>query len=161
MDKSPEGASRIAIVHTTGQDKDFVLLCEALDKHLTDTADDPDEQKAYDRHNGLEGVRDAFVAYADGVPAGCVAFKRYDDGVAEVKRMFVADAFRGRGIAKSLLAALEEEARKAGYASLILESAMRLKAAHGLYRDNGFAVIPNYGQYADMGNSLCMRKEIG
>lgn len=75
-----------------------------------------------------EDVRDhrqAFlVAYVGGEAIGCGAVRELDSGVGEIKRMFVQPAWRGRGVAPRLLAALETEARKLGYVALRLETAL-------------------------------------
>ena len=55
---------------------------------------------------------------------------------------------------------LEERAKNKGYKYLILESGEPLAAAMSLYRKIGYKVIPNYGQYKDMPDSVCMKKEL-
>src|SRR5689334_59068 len=67
--------------------------------------------------------RGAFlVAYAGDEAIGCGAIRRLDTGTAEVKRMFVVPARRGRGIAGQVLAALEDAARAMGVGRLVLET---------------------------------------
>src|SRR5262245_54116462 len=79
--------------------------------------------------------RGAFVvAYAAGEPVGCGAVRRLDADVAEIKRMYVIPALRGRGIAGRVLAALEDEARTLGVARLVLETGVRQPEAIALYR---------------------------
>lgn len=151
----------IDIVYTNGGDPDFVALCEKLDRHLSGLEGE-NYQEDYRQYNGLDDIEDAFVAYADGKPAGCVSFKRHQStGAAELKRMFVLDECRGKGVARLLLAAVEEKAAEKGYAVLILETGKHLTSAQNLYRNAGFTVFPNYDQYVDMPNSICMRKAIG
>ena len=73
------------------------------------------------------------VAYDGNIPIGCASFKRYDEECAEVKRVFVKQAYRGRGISKKLMELLEKAAREQGYCYLILESGEPLAAAMGSY----------------------------
>lgn len=63
-------------------------------------------------------------------------FKKYDEENVEVKRVFIKDEYRGRGISKTLMAMLEERARKQGYKYLILESGEPLVAAMALYKSS-------------------------
>ena len=103
---------------------------------------------------------DVVIAYDGAEPAGCAAIKRFEAACAEVKRVFVRDSHRGRGISKLLMAALEQKAREKGCNTLILETGEPLRAAMGLYRSIGFRVIPNFGPYKDMPESVCMQKRI-
>ena len=106
--------------------------------------------------------RGAFlVAYADGAPVGCGAVRRLDERDAELKRMFVQPALRGRGIGRALLAALEEQARRLGAGRLVLETGTRQVEALALYRRAGYVDIPLYGEYvASPETSVCMGKEL-
>ena len=70
--------------------------------------------------------------------------KRLGDGVAEIKRMFVAPELRGRGIARQLLVALEDAARELGYARVRLDTGPKQPHAEALYRSAGYAEIPDY-----------------
>jgi putative acetyltransferase len=100
------------------------------------------------------------VARIDGHAAGCGALRPLEPGVGEVKRMFVRPAFRGRGVARQVLAALEAAARARGYSMLRLETATRQPEAIGLYRSAGYVEIPCFG--ADAGNrfSVCFEKRL-
>ena len=86
---------------------------------------------------------------------------RLDDGVAEVKRMYVVPAARGLGVGAVILAALEAEARALGATRLVLETGERQPEAIALYRRAGFSVIPRFGEYVDSALSLCMGKDLG
>ena len=55
---------------------------------------------------------------------------------------------------------LEGKGRSKGYTYFILESGEPLVAAMALYKSIGYDVIPNYGQYKDMPDSVCMRKKL-
>lgn len=77
-------------------------------------------------------------------PAGCISMKRLGDGVCEMKRLFVRSAYHGRGIGKSLTAALIAEAKSAGYATIRLETGDLQPEALSLYRSMGFRDIASY-----------------
>jgi GNAT superfamily N-acetyltransferase len=93
-------------------------------------------------------------------PIGCAAFKHYEEGIAEMKRVFLHNEYRGNGYAKELIRRLEELAKSKGYRTLILETGKPLEAALGLYAKLGYQIIENYGQYKDMPLSVCMKKDI-
>jgi GNAT superfamily N-acetyltransferase len=84
------------------------------------------------------------VAYLDGVAVGCGAVKRLDSETAEIKRIYVAAPARGRGIARTLLAALESAARELGYRRVRLDTGERLPEARALFRSSGYAEIEDY-----------------
>ena len=86
------------------------------------------------------------VAYVDGEPAACGALKRLDDRVAEIKRVYVAPAARGRGVARRVLAALEETARELGYECVRLDTGAHQPDAVALFRSSGYAEIAPYNE---------------
>ncbi len=86
-------------------------------------------------------------AGAEAVACGGVAF---DDGFAEVKRMYVRPVARGTGVAQAVLARLEQEARAKGYRHLMLETGDDLAAAHRLYERAGFRRCEVFGPYRTM-----------
>lgn len=90
-----------------------------------------------------------FLARLDGAAVGCGGVALFAD-FAEVKRMYVRDIARGRGVARALLARLETEARKAGLALLRLETGNRQLAALRLYTRAGFQLCAAFGAYATM-----------
>lgn len=91
---------------------------------------------------------------------GCVASLDCGD-YAEVKRLFVADAGRGRGVARALMARLEQDARAAGKTWVRLETGPELAPALALYRALGYAARGPFGPYADHPASLFMEKRLG
>lgn len=105
--------------------------------------------------------RGAFVvAWRDDAAVGCGAVRRIEDGVAEIKRMFVAASARGIGVGGRILAHLEAEARALGSTRLVLEAGERQPEALALYRRAGFVEIPRFGPYVDSPLSLCMGKTL-
>ena len=85
------------------------------------------------------------VGYApDGTALAVGAVKRLQDGTCEIKRMYVAPQARSRGVARALLAALEEEARRLGYSRVRLDTGTHQPHARVLYRSEGYREIPDY-----------------
>lgn len=88
------------------------------------------------------------LAREDGGGAiGCGALRELDRGVAEVKRMYVVPAHRGRGVARAVLAGLEEAAAARGWTTLRLETGPRQPEAVALYTRAGYRPIPAFGAY--------------
>ena len=85
----------------------------------------------------------------DGEALGCGALRALGADAAEVKRMYVAPAARGRGIAEALLAELEDAARRRGWTTLRLETGPRQPEAIGLYSGAGYRPIAAFGAYVD------------
>jgi putative acetyltransferase len=90
----------------------------------------------------------------------CGAIRCIAVGIAEVKRMYVVPAARGRGFSRVLLSALEETARELGMRRLVLETGPRQAEALGLYKRAGYAPIPKFGEYVASELSLCMGKDL-
>ncbi|MCJ8165055.1 GNAT family N-acetyltransferase [Pontibacter sp. E15-1] len=119
---------------------------------------DGEDHAFYAQFNKIDSIRNAVVAYVDGIAVGCGAFKQYAADIAEVKRMYVRPEFRGQGIAGDVLRELEAWAQASGYKKLVLETGQAQPEAIRLYTKSGYNVIPNYGQYAGVENSVCMQK---
>ena len=83
----------------------------------------------------------------DGTPVGCGALRPLEPGAAELKRMYVVPAARGRGISRLLLVALEAEAAARGWTTLRLETGTRQPAAVGLYTAAGYRPVEAFGHY--------------
>jgi GNAT superfamily N-acetyltransferase len=64
------------------------------------------------------------------------------------------------GIASNILAELEKWASELSYAKCILETGKKQPEAISLYKKNGYRIIPNYGQYCEVENSLCFEKKL-
>jgi putative acetyltransferase len=148
----------ITLKRTTSEDLDFQYLVQLLDQDLK--IRDGDEHEFYHQFNKITMIKHAVVAYIESIPIGCGAFKEYDTHTVEIKRMFVLPEFRGKGIAASVLTELEMWAFSIHYKSYILETGKKQPEAIALYQKMGYAVTANYGQYANVENSVCMRKEL-
>ncbi len=88
------------------------------------------------------------LARVAGALAGCCALRPMDNSdypnAAEMKRLFVRKAFRGFGLGRQLTEAILDEARRAGYSSVLLDTLDEMEAARALYEDLGFEEIPPY-----------------
>jgi GNAT superfamily N-acetyltransferase len=104
--------------------------------------------------------RGAFFVADDGDRLiGCAAWRRRDDD-AELKRMFTTKAARGRGLARRLLAVIEESARAAGLERVILETGSKQPEAVALYESAGYVRIEDFGYYKDHAAVLSYAKSL-
>ena len=138
-------------------------LIRSLNAELTGAYPEPGAT-----HFGLDPAdvapgRGAFlIIYEEGKAVGCGAVRLIDPGTAELKRMYVAPASRGKGLGRRLVAALENEAQSLGVGRLVLETGIRQAAALALYRACGFEPIPLYGEYLrSPETSICLGKALG
>lgn len=84
------------------------------------------------------------VGYRDGRPVCCGGIKRLEVDVCELKRMYVVPELRGQGLARQLLAALEQRARELGYRVARLDTGPRQPGARHLYESAGYREIANF-----------------
>lgn len=84
----------------------------------------------------------------------------YADGDAEIKRMFVVREARGLGLARRILAALEDSARAAGRVRMVLETGTRQPEAIALYVSAGYQPVTKFGHYRYHEDSRCYAKPL-
>jgi GNAT superfamily N-acetyltransferase len=100
------------------------------------------------------------VAEVAGVPAGCGAWRAMSPDVAEIKRVYVEPAFRRRGLAQAIVAALEDGAARAGHESVVLNTGQQQPEALALYRDLGYGPVSGYGTYASSPDAVFLGKQM-
>lgn len=137
---------------------DFQQLVKLLDADLA--LRDGADHAFYAPFNTSVNLQAVVVAYENYQPVGCGAFKAFGVNQVEIKRMFVHPDFRGRGIALHILQELETWARESGYMSTVLETGKKQPEAIRLYQKAGYQIIPNFGQYINVENSVCMEKHL-
>jgi putative acetyltransferase len=145
-----------SIIRTNSDNTDFKKLVALLDEDLKIT--DGDEHAFYDQFNKIDNIKNVVVFYLEKVAVGCGAFKEYNSTTVEIKRMYTHHDYRGRGIASKIVSELESWARELKYQEAILETGTKQIPAIALYQRLDYLVIPNYGQYENVENSVCMRK---
>ncbi len=89
------------------------------------------------------------LARLDGDLAGCAALRRHDAEAAELKRLYVRPAYRRLGLARRLMAAMEDRARGLGYRRLVLETGSRQPEAVLLYEALGYRRTDNFGYHQE------------
>lgn len=146
----------ITIKRTSSDDEHFQVLVKALDLELA--IRDGEDHLFYAGLNKTDTIKHVIVAYDQQLAVGCGAIRQYSNGTMEVKRMFVHLPQRGKGIASAILKALEAWCTELGYNKCILETGKNQPEAIALYLKNKYSIIPNYGHYQGVGNSVCFEK---
>jgi GNAT superfamily N-acetyltransferase len=146
------------ILRTNSENTDFVNLVKELDAYLKIV--DGDDHDFYNQYNHIDVLKHTVVFYEKDVPVGCGAIKSFDAESMEVKRMYVNPEYRGGGIAQQILQELEKWTQELGYKYTILETGKRQVEAVRFYQKCKYQIIPNYGQYQGVENSVCFKKEL-
>jgi GNAT superfamily N-acetyltransferase len=122
----------------------------------------PLDPQAFEPPDGL-----FLVAYRDGVPVATGAWRRRDDvevfgtrRTAEIKRMYVTPQARGTGLARRMLARLEDTAADGGSEAMVLETGTAQPEAMALYESSGYARIESFGHYRWSPSNRCYAKRI-
>jgi len=148
----------ITLVRSNSENKDFILLVKQLDDYLAEL--DGEEHAFYNQLNKIDKIKHVIVAYENNKPVGCGAIREHSPTSMEVKRMYTLPQCRGKGIATKILNELETWASELAYRKCVLETGKRQPEAIELYKKNGYRIIPSYGQYVAVENSVCFEKEI-
>lgn len=148
----------IKLVRTNSDNQEFIELVKQLDADLA--VRDGDEYLFYAQFNKVDKIKYAVVAYEEDIAVSCGAIKEYSPAVMEVKRMYTKPDNRGKGLAVKVLAQLEIWATELACKKCILETGKNQSEAIRLYKKCGYTIIPNYGQYAGIDNSVCFEKTL-
>lgn len=144
---------------------DAVRLTELVQQEYTERYGGSDATPVDPAH--FEPPRGIFlVAYSDdGEPLATGGWRAREasaeglrDGDAEIKRMYVMPQARGRGIARRILAGLEESALAAGRRRMVLETGQRQPEALSLYTSCGYAPVTKFGLYRCEPLSVCLAR---
>ena len=135
----------------------YIAWLVELDKSLG--VYDPDVYRAYGYARGeaqLPGEYSApdgclLLAVVGSRPAGCIALRKFNESVCQMRMLFVHGEFHGRGVGRALVLGLLDEGKKMGYSSMCLETSPHMVAAHRLYISLGFREVQ---QYYDRQDSL-------
>jgi GNAT superfamily N-acetyltransferase len=151
---SPLRLERVAFDHP-----DAVALREAMVAEVTTIYGAQRDAGGGSAAAGIDpaSVLVTLVGYVGDRPVAHALLRRLGDEV-EIKRMFVAPEARGLGAATDLMQALEDDARAAGAARIVLHTGDRQVAAVRAYQRHGYTPIPVYEPYVGMPASLCFEK---
>ncbi|QBX55991.1 GNAT family N-acetyltransferase [Nocardioides seonyuensis] len=151
---------RVALTHP-----EVTPLVEAVQGFYVERYGTPDEAPI-DPTEFEDPVGQFYLGRLDGRPVATGAWRRSTvvalggGRSAEVKRMYVAPAAQGLGVARRMLAHIEETAAAAGIDVLVLETGLRQHEAISLYASSGFEPIPGFGYYRGSELSRCFGKRL-
>lgn len=139
-----------------------ITLIDGLNRAIWERYPDirPDDSEAYKANNLLSADTPFFVAWLGGEAVGCGAYRPMDEQAIEVKRMYVVDRARRKGIGRAILAAVEDAGREAGFSVARLETGTAQTEAIGLYEKDGYVRIDCWPPYDTLPASICMEKVI-
>jgi putative acetyltransferase len=129
------------------QDRDTV---EGLFReYMSSLTEDISFQSPNDELAGLPGKYArpggvVLIAREGAQAAGAIAYRMFEPGVCEMKRLYVRPAFRGRNLGRELANELIEDARERGYRTMLLDTLVSMQSARALYRDLGFRPVEPY-----------------
>ena len=146
------------ILRTTSENPDFQKLVKQLDSYLA--VIDGEEHAFYHQYNKIDMLKNCVVIFNNDEDVACGAIKKLDSKSMEVKRMFTRPEKRGKGLASAILRELETWSKELGYEKTVLETGKKQVEAVALYNKCGYKIIPNYGQYIGVDNSVCFEKEL-
>jgi len=144
------------LIKTNSKNKDFIELVKQLDSELA--IKDGEDHAFYNQFNSIDNLNHVVIAYKNKQPIGCGAIKPFNNKSMEVKRMYVPETSRGLGIATKILNQLEAWALELGFETCVLETGKKQVEAIALYTKCNYKIIPNYGQYIGIENSICFEK---
>ena len=147
-------------IRTDGKNKDFIENCRLLDMDLDRRVGKKIKRDKYTKFNQLDEINEAIIVYEGNRAIGGGGIRRYNEEIVELKRVFIYTEYQGQGIGTKLVSLLIEWAIELGYKRMILETGELLAESCAVYRKLGFQVIPNYGPYVNMPESLCMARDL-
>ncbi|PCH72897.1 MAG: GNAT family N-acetyltransferase [Flavobacteriaceae bacterium] len=148
----------IQFIRTTASHSDFIKLVHLLDADLK--IRDGKDHDFYHQFNSIEQLEYVLITYLENEAIGCAALKKHDTAIFEIKRMYVLEKQRGKGIASKLLIQLETWSKELGIYKCVLETGINQPEAIGLYRKNAYIQIDNYHPYEGIPHSLCFEKQL-
>ncbi|MFD3451367.1 GNAT family N-acetyltransferase [Streptomyces sp. NPDC058691] len=145
---------------------DAVLLTARVQQEYVERYGGPDETPLDAAHFDAPYGR-FLLGHLDGVPVATGGWRAQDastegfqDGDAELKRMYVVPEARGKGLARRMLAELEHDAAAAGRSRMVLETGTMQPEAIALYTSCGYTPVTKFGHYKDSPLSVCLGKSL-
>ena len=145
---------------TNGFNPSFQYFYTVTEAYYSRIVGGKEKRQAFVRYNVSAEIPDVVIAYDGGQAVGCAGLKPYSDTDAEVKRLWVEPAFRGRHIAAELMDRIEEKARQMGFRKVILQTRPVMADAIAFYTKRGYRQIPNYPPYDRLNGAVCFSKEL-
>jgi GNAT superfamily N-acetyltransferase len=157
--REPIGADELFVRPLSYQDPVVRALEAELQQEYVERYGGHDETPVDDgQFDPPEGM--FLVGFIGSEPVASGGFRRFDDGVAEIKRMYVSHHHRREGIARLMLAELEAQAAAAGYERTVLMTGLNQPEAIALYESSGYQPVEPFGVYATSELVRCFGKDL-
>lgn len=157
--REPIDANELFVRALSYQDPVVRALEAELQQEYVERYGGHDETPVDDgQFNPPEGL--FLVGFIGSEPVASGGFRKFDDGVAEIKRMYVTHHHRREGIARLMLDELESRAAAAGYARTVLMTGLAQPEAIALYESSGYQPVEPFGIYATSKLVRCYRKTL-
>jgi putative acetyltransferase len=155
MDSSSH-LNKLILQRANSNELAFKKLIKELDLYLETI--NGEQNNFFMQHNTTDKISHVIIALQNNLPAGCGAIKQKEEGIVEVKRMFVSPSCRNQGIGSKILNELELWALELGNTKCVLETSKTMQSANALYEKNNYKVIPNFEPYIGIDTSICYEK---
>jgi putative acetyltransferase len=152
--------NEINVVRSLASNKDFRYLIELLDRDLWGRY--PKTKGKYDVLNIIPDECEVVIAYEKDKAIGCACLRNIENDInkIELKRMFVSNEYRSRGVGRKIINELEKIALEKGKKTIILSTGINQAEAVHLYEKCGYKKTKLFGKYIGMDDSICMKKVI-
>ena len=150
----------LRFIWTDGNNEDFRRFYDVTEKYYNRIVGGAGYRMSFVPFNLSSAVSDVLLVFLEDCAIACAGLKNYSEQDAEVKRVWVEPAYRGRHIATMMMYRIEERARMSGYRRVILQTREIMADATGLYAKLGYHRIDNYPPYDRLEDAICYAKEL-
>jgi len=145
------------IKHTDINDKDFLMLCKKLNDSENSLV--PERANVFDSLKGLDKILSVVLAFDGKTAAGCAALGFVNEETSELKRVFIDEAYRGKGLGKLLSKEIENLAKFKGFKSIMLDTWKPNKSAISVYEKLGYSRIEPQEPDAPLAEKIVFMKK--
>ena len=150
--------SPVEVGELFGEYTDMLIEGDPLFREYLSIQNYDEELKDLEHKYGMPDGR-LYLAYWDGVPAGCVGLRKMDEESCELKRLYVRPAFRGKKIGEQMMDRILKDAEAIGYRAMYLDTLPFLQTALHMYQKLGFYEIACYND-SPMDTSIYMKRDL-
>lgn len=129
--------SEIYLTRTDAENIDFKNLSQKLSEY---------HKQLYGQYCDGGRIKYVVIAYEGNVAIGCGALRLFNEESMEIKRFYVAEEYRRKGIASRILVELESWIKELGFKKAVLETGKKQEQAINFYKKNNYVIVPNLGE---------------
>ncbi len=150
------------IQRITSTNELFMELIQEMDRAMDQKFHEKDDttRENYETWDTNENIETAVLISDGEKAAACGRLHEFDPDTVEIRQIFVTGEYRRKGLADIILGELELWAMEMGYERVIAAISSGKPEAQELFYKHDYTKIPNYGQYTDMSQSICLEKNL-